>query len=52
MSGTIKNTAKNGGILDINMLPERTNTVKVLIFFDVGGSMDPYVKYVRSYFLQ
>ena len=37
MSGTIKNTAKNGGILDINMLPERTNAVKVLIFFDVGG---------------
>ena len=50
MSGTIKNTAKNGGILDINMLPERTNAVKVLIFFDVGGSMDPYVKVCEELF--
>ena len=50
MSGTIKNTAKNGGILDINMLPERTNAVIVLIFFDVGGSMDPYVKVCEELF--
>ena len=44
MPNTIKSTAKNGGILDINMVPEKTNAVKVLIFFDVGGSMDPYVR--------
>ena len=36
MPNTIKSTAKNGGILDINMVPEKTNAVKVLIFFDVG----------------
>ena len=35
MDGTIKSTAKNAGILDINMIRERTNHVKVLIFFDV-----------------
>ena len=36
MDGTIKSTARNAGILDINMIPERSNHVKVLIFFDVG----------------
>jgi hypothetical protein len=50
MDGTIKSTAKNAGILDINMIPERTNHVKVLIFFDVGGSMDPYIKLCEELF--
>ena len=50
MEGTIKSTAKNAGILDINMIPERTNHVKVLIFFDVGGSMDPYIKLCEELF--
>ncbi len=40
---TINATAKNAGYLDIKMVPERRNGVKVLLFFDVGGSMDPYV---------
>ena len=31
-------------ILDIHMVPERSNTVKVIVLFDVGGSMDPYIK--------
>jgi uncharacterized protein with von Willebrand factor type A (vWA) domain len=44
MGGTISSTAKNAGLLDIKMVPERHNTVKVLLFFDVGGSMDPYIK--------
>lgn len=50
MPNTIKSTAKNGGILDINMIPEKTNAVKVLIFFDVGGSMDPYVRLCEELF--
>ena len=50
MEGTIKSTAKNAGILDFNMIPERTNHVKVLIFFDVGGSMDPYIKLCEELF--
>ena len=50
MDSTIKSTAKNAGILDINMIPERTNHVKVLIFFDVGGSMDPYIKLCEELF--
>ena len=50
MPNTIKSTAKNGGILDINMVPEKTNAVKVLIFFDVGGSMDPYVRLCEELF--
>ncbi len=44
---TIRSTAKNAGYLDLKMVPERHNAVKVLLFFDIGGSMDPYVKQVR-----
>jgi hypothetical protein len=40
---TISSTAKNGGLLDVHMEPERHNAVKVLMFFDVGGSMDDYI---------
>ncbi len=47
---TISSTAKNAGLLDIKMVPERHNSVKVLIFFDVGGSMDPYVKLCEELF--
>ena len=36
---TIRSTAHNGGMLDIEMRPERRNTVKVLLFLDIGGSM-------------
>ena len=41
---TIRSTAHNGGMLDIKMRPERRNTVKVLLFLDIGGSMDSHVK--------
>ncbi len=47
---TINSTAKNAGLLDIKMVPERHNAVKVLIFFDVGGSMDPYVRLCEELF--
>jgi uncharacterized protein with von Willebrand factor type A (vWA) domain len=40
---TISETAKNGGLLDVHMEPERHNAVKVLMFFDIGGSMDEYI---------
>ena len=39
MDDTIHSTARNAGLLDIKMVPERHNAVKVLVFFDVGGSM-------------
>ncbi|MDX1580864.1 MAG: VWA domain-containing protein, partial [Alphaproteobacteria bacterium] len=44
LDGTIKNTAKNAGYLDLKMVPERQNSVNVLLFFDVGGSMDPHIR--------
>ena len=50
MNDTIRSTANNGGLLDIKMIPERHNAVKVLLFFDVGGSMDPFVKVCEEMF--
>jgi uncharacterized protein with von Willebrand factor type A (vWA) domain len=50
ISDTISSTAKNAGLLDIKMVPERHNSVKVLLFFDVGGSMDPHVKLCEELF--
>ncbi|HVL02011.1 MAG TPA: VWA domain-containing protein [Dongiaceae bacterium] len=47
---TISSTARNAGYLDIKLVPERRNGVKVLIFFDVGGSMDPYVRTCEELF--
>ena len=49
LDATIDGTAKKG-YLDIQMRPERRNTVKVLLFLDVGGSMDPYIKLVEELF--
>lgn len=49
LDGTIDATAR-AGYLDIKMRPERRNTIKVLIFFDAGGSMDPYVKLCEELF--
>jgi uncharacterized protein with von Willebrand factor type A (vWA) domain len=40
LDGTIDHTAKDGGLLNIQMRPERRNAVKLLILFDIGGSMD------------
>ena len=47
---TISSTAKNAGLLDIKMIPERHNAIKVLLFLDVGGSMDPFVKICEELF--
>jgi len=47
---TIKHTAKNGGYIDIKMKPERKNQIKVLLLFDVGGSMDPYIRLCEELF--
>ncbi|MCY4042043.1 MAG: VWA domain-containing protein [Gammaproteobacteria bacterium] len=50
MDTTIRRTADNGGLLDIRMRPERKNTVKVLLFLDIGGSMDAHVKICEELF--
>ena len=50
LDDTINSTAKNAGLLDIKMVPERHNAVKVLLFLDVGGSMDPHVKVCEELF--
>lgn len=47
---TIDATARNGGLLDIKYRPPRRNEIKVLLFFDVGGSMDPYVRTCEDLF--
>lgn len=50
LSDTIASTARNAGFLDIKMVPERHNAVKVLLFFDIGGSMDPHVRVCEELF--
>ncbi len=49
MDATIQGTARQGW-LDIHMRPERRNAIKVLLFLDVGGSMDPHVKLCEELF--
>lgn len=49
LGGTIRATAENGYI-DVRTQPERRNAAKVLIFFDIGGSMDGHVKMVEELF--
>jgi len=49
LDGTIRGTARKG-YLDIQMRPERRNTVKVLMFFDIGGSMDWHIKLAEELF--
>ncbi|PCI43593.1 MAG: VWA domain-containing protein [Alphaproteobacteria bacterium] len=49
LDDTIRSTAKQG-YLDIKMVPERHNAIKVLIFFDIGGSMDPHIKLCEELF--
>jgi hypothetical protein len=46
---TIRSTARKGW-LDVRLVPERHNAVKVLLFLDVGGSMDPHVKVMAELF--
>jgi len=49
LPGTIGSTARQG-FLDVKLVPERRNAAKVLIFFDVGGSMDPHVRVSEELF--
>ncbi|MCK5501201.1 MAG: VWA domain-containing protein, partial [Tritonibacter mobilis] len=49
LDGTIRATAENG-YLDVKTRPERHNAAKVLLFLDVGGSMDPHIKLVEELF--
>jgi hypothetical protein len=50
LNGTISATANNGGYLDVKMMPERKNRVKLLLFLVVGGSMDPYIQACEELF--
>ncbi len=47
---TIRSTAHNGGWLDLRMVPERHNSVKVLLLLDIGGSMDDHVRTCEELF--
>ncbi|WP_054303445.1 VWA domain-containing protein [Gemmobacter sp. LW-1] len=49
LDGTIRATADHG-YLDVQTRPERRNAVKVLLFLDVGGSMDPYIRVLDELF--
>jgi len=50
MPDTIRSTANNGGMLDLKLVPERGNRVKVLLFLDLGGSMDDHVRICEELF--
>ncbi len=47
---TVRSTANNGGYLDLKLIPERHNTIKVLIFLDIGGSMDDHTRTCEELF--
>ena len=50
LDDTIRSTARNAGLLDLKLIPERHNAVKVLLFLDVGGSMDDHVRTCEELF--
>jgi len=50
MDDTISSTARNAGYLDLKLVPERHNAIKVLLFMDVGGSMDGYIRTCEEIF--
>jgi hypothetical protein len=50
LESTIAGTAKNAGWLDLHLRPERHNAVKVLLFLDVGGSMDDHIRVCEELF--
>ncbi|MBS0579941.1 MAG: VWA domain-containing protein [Proteobacteria bacterium] len=50
LDGTIDATARNAGLLELKLVPERHNAVKVLLFLDVGGSMDDHVRVCEELF--
>jgi len=50
LDDTIRSTAANAGWLDIKMVPERHNNVKILLLMDVGGTMDEHIQRVEEMF--
>ena len=50
LDGTVKSTAHNAGWLDLKLVPERHNAVKLLLFLDVGGSMEDHVRVCEELF--
>ncbi|NYZ11892.1 VWA domain-containing protein [Azospirillum sp. RWY-5-1] len=50
LPGTIKATASNAGYLDLKLVPERHNAVKVLLLLDIGGSMDDHIRLCEELF--
>ncbi|MDH5751225.1 MAG: VWA domain-containing protein [Deltaproteobacteria bacterium] len=50
LDGTIRDTARKGMMYDVLMRPSRRNAVKVLLFFDIGGSMTPHVRRCEQLF--
>mgnify|MGYP003314854011 FL=1 len=50
LDNTISSTAKKAGLLDVKFRPEKRNAVKVLVLFDVGGSMDPHIRVCEELF--
>ena len=50
LDGTISSTARNAGLLDLKFVPERHNAVKILLFLDVGGSMESHVRVCEELF--
>ena len=50
LDDTIRSTARNAGWLDIKMVPERKNKIKVLVMFDIGGSMDAHIRVCEELF--
>ena len=50
LGGTVRATANNAGYLDIKLVPELHNKVKVLLFLDIGGSMDDHVRVCEELF--
>lgn len=50
LPSTIEHTARDGGLLNIKMRPERRNTVKLLVLFDIGGSMDAHIQVCKELF--
>ncbi len=50
LPGTVRSTANNAGHLDLKLVPERHNAVKVLLLLDIGGSMDEHVRACQELF--
>jgi uncharacterized protein with von Willebrand factor type A (vWA) domain len=50
LPGTIRSTANNAGWLDLQLVPERRNAIKLLLFLDVGGSMEDHIRICEELF--